>query len=324
MKKVISFLIIMIFVVGCSNTVKFEKEEQTKKNKLNIINESSKTRPLAVMYDNHSNALPHSNLDKAYLVYELIVEGGFTRIMALFKDKDGELSLGPIRSSRHYFLDYVMENDAFYVHHGGSPYSYNDLKKFNIDNLDAIYSNLFWRDTTRIKPHNSFINLNKINDFIKNKNYRQKLNKDNLFKYDVNGIDLNDYDESLKADEIEFKYSNQMSILYKYDANKKEYKRFRNNLPHSDANTKEQYTFKNIIIYNINNYSIDQNGRQELDNVGNGTGYFITNGYVVPIRWEKQSRLAQTKYYLNNKPLKLNDGNTFIQIIPKNQKINFK
>ena len=32
-------------------------------------------RPIAVMIDNHSGAWPQANLEKAYIVYEIVVEG---------------------------------------------------------------------------------------------------------------------------------------------------------------------------------------------------------------------------------------------------------
>ena len=74
-------------------------------------------RPIAVMIDNHNGAWPQAGLNDAYMVYEIIVEGGETRLMALFKGVDLE-KIGPVRSARHYFLDYAMENDAIYVHYG--------------------------------------------------------------------------------------------------------------------------------------------------------------------------------------------------------------
>ena len=73
------------------------------------------TRPIAVMIDNVGDARPQAGLNDAYIVYEIIVEGNLTRLMAVFKDVDLE-KIGPIRSSRHYFLDYALENDAIYVH----------------------------------------------------------------------------------------------------------------------------------------------------------------------------------------------------------------
>ena len=77
-------------------------------------------RPIAVMIDNHSGAWPQAGLQQAYMVYEIIVEGGETRLMALFKGADVE-KIGPVRSARHYFIDYAMENDAIYTHFGQSP-----------------------------------------------------------------------------------------------------------------------------------------------------------------------------------------------------------
>ena len=75
-----------------------------------------------------------------------------------------------------------------------------------------------------------------------------------------------------------------------------------------------------IIAYASNGLiTNDSKGRQELNNIGRGTGYYITNGYAVPINWEKTSRNSQTVYrYLDGKEITVNDGNTFIQIAPKN------
>lgn len=80
---------------------------------------SGTDRPIAVMIDNNVNAWPQAGINDAYMVYEIRVEGGETRLMALFKNVDLE-KIGPVRSSRHYFLDYVMENDAMYAHFGAS------------------------------------------------------------------------------------------------------------------------------------------------------------------------------------------------------------
>ena len=91
-----------------------------------------------------------------------------------------------------------------------------------------------------------------------------------------------------------------------------------------DLETGEQYTTKNIIVYSVKNYTLSgQNkGRQELENIGSGTGYYISNGYSVPITWEKTSHSGQTVYkYENGEEITVNDGNTFIQITPKEAKI---
>ena len=98
---------------------------------------NGKDRPIAVMIDNHNQAWPQAGLNQAYLVYEIIVEGGETRLMALFKGVNVD-KIGPVRSSRHYFLDYAMENDAIYAHYGWSPQAENDIKRYSINNLNGI------------------------------------------------------------------------------------------------------------------------------------------------------------------------------------------
>ena len=87
-----------------------------------------------------------------------------------------------------------------------------------------------------------------------------------------------------------------------------------------DLETNEQYTAKNIIVYKVRNYTLndgENKGRQELDNIGSGSGYYISNGYSVPITWQKDAHSAQTVYkYANGEEITVNDGNTFIQICP--------
>ena len=72
------------------------------------MKEKEHVRPIAVMIDNDSNAArPQIGLENAYMVYEIVVEGKATRLMALFKDFELE-KVGPVRSSRQYFLDYTF------------------------------------------------------------------------------------------------------------------------------------------------------------------------------------------------------------------------
>ena len=109
------------------------EDDETEK----IKNYNGEDRAVAIMIDNVGNARPQAGLNDAYLVYEMIVEGEQTRLMALFKGKNLK-KIGPIRSSRHYFLDYALENDAIYVHYGWSPKAKNDITSFNINNINGM------------------------------------------------------------------------------------------------------------------------------------------------------------------------------------------
>ena len=91
---------------------------------------------------------------------------------------------------------------------------------------------------------------------------------------------------------------------------------------HKDRVTKSQYHVKNIIISKVYSKVIDNEGRLELSNIGQGDGYFITNGYYVPIKWKKENKNSKTKYtYLDGSEITLNDGNTIIQVIPPESEI---
>ena len=119
----IIFLIIIAGILGYIYLIYSQKEPPKKKKpkntveekKLTIVDEDSNARPIAVMIDNNIGNGRHAGLQYSYINYEIIVEGGLTRIMAVFKDKDVDL-IGPVRSSRHYFLDYALESDAIYAH----------------------------------------------------------------------------------------------------------------------------------------------------------------------------------------------------------------
>ena len=73
---------------------------EPEKPKLKIMDLDSKSRSYAVMINNHSQARAHhAGLQDAYLIYEIIVEGGLTRYMALFIVQE-TAKIGGIRSGR--------------------------------------------------------------------------------------------------------------------------------------------------------------------------------------------------------------------------------
>lgn len=292
-----------------------------------IVNEKTESRPFAVMINNAPAARPvQSGLQDAYIVYEIIVEGGITRYMALFLDQN-TARIGSIRSSRHYFLDYALENDAIYVHCGYSPQARADFSKLGVDRIEAGTSSNSWRDKELRSQgyayeHTLFTSIEKLNNNVGKK--RTKRNNDLLLNYTVDEVDLSKMENAKPANEVLIKYSNVNKTGYTYDAENKVYKRTVNGKEHVDYVTKNQYTVKNIITYQVKNTTIEGGGkgRQTIYNIGSGTGYYITDGYAVPITWTKPSRKSQTIYkYTNGEEIKFNDGNTFIQIQPTNQEL---
>lgn len=334
---VVTISIILVIGVGLllflntkknSNLPKITKKDSTTptiESNLKIVDLNSKTRPYAVMINNLGVARPlQSGLQDAMIIYEMIVEGGLTRYMAIFQDQNTE-RIGSIRSARHYFLDYALENDAIYVHHGNSPQAVADFKTLNIDRISVDASKTGWRDKTLnvSTEHTLFTSIAKLNNGLGNK--RQTRNKDFLLNYSETPVDLSNREGAIKANNVEITYSGSVKSSYEYDETAQNYKRSVNGKAHTDYVTKKQYTFKNIITYQVSNSSLNDGSgkdRQTLDNIGSGEGYYITNGYAVPITWSKSGRSNQTVYkYKDGTEIDVNDGNTFIQIQPKGKNL---
>ncbi len=345
-KGKVFIVIILIFLVGLgayfflnnknSNDNKIDskpkvKEEKPKPN-LKTFDLYSNSRNIAFMYNNISDVWGvQAGIQDAYLVYEMIVEGGYTRLMAVFKDKDLS-KIGCIRSSRPYYLDYALENDAIYIHFGASNQALKDIKSLGVDNINLMYYSAgYYRDKT-LKlaiEHTAFTTSNRISKGIAKYNYRTTTNVKPVLNYSFEEVDLSNREDAIKADSVFIDYSAVRNTSYIYDSTRKVYLRSqgtaKKSYKHIDAVTKKQYTAKNIIVYQVKNYKIDSYGRQALKNIGSGTGYFITNGYAIPITWSKPTRNSKTEYRdLNGKEISVNDGNTYIQIQPLGEELYIK
>lgn len=316
---------------GNSNIVKEEEVKEPEK-KLNIIDLKSDSRNIAIMYNNISDVWGvQAGLQDAYLVYEIIVEGGYTRLMAVFKDK--EISrIGTIRSSRPYFLDYALENDALYIHFGASKQALADIKTLGVNNINFMnYDAGYYRDYSLglAQEHTAFTTSEKLKTGIAKYGYRTTTKESPVLSYSYDEIDLSVREDAIAANSVFLDYSAVRNTSYVYDSVNKVYLRTqgtaKGNYKHYDGVTKKQYTAKNIITYQVKNYTIDSYGRQAINNIGSGDGYYITNGYAVPIKWYKQSRNSKTIYkYTNGDIVNVNDGNTFIQIQPLGEEVEIK
>lgn len=93
-------------------------------------------RPIAVMIPNNRVAQPQYGISKASVIYEACVEGRITRLMGIFEDFDDLDHIGPIRSSRDYYVYTALEYDAIYCHWGlAVPYVADLLNSDSVDNI---------------------------------------------------------------------------------------------------------------------------------------------------------------------------------------------
>ena len=279
-------------------------------------------RDIAVVVENSPDARPQSGLSSAYVVSEFVVESGITRYLAIFNESTAK-KIGPTRSARHHFLDYVFEHDAVFVHFGGSRQGYADLKSLGVENMDgmALDGIRFFRDKTRYAPHNAYTSMEHILEYTSK--YDTKSTKENKFKYSSNEVVLNN---SQDATIVEVEYPNE-DVKYEYDIENKVYKRFIRNKEDKDRETNKQITAKNIIVQQVDYWRLTgmyaEKGVQDMKAIGNGKGYYITEGKMIPITWSKVGISSRTIFKdSEGKEIILNDGNTYVQMQPSNLDVN--
>ena len=336
-KVLITILVILVIVAGGVLAYKItqsKKEETTVSNEDNILIGTAKEekkvqifqgneRPFAVMIDNHKDAWPQAGLQKAYMVYEIVVEGGETRLMALFKGADVD-KIGPVRSARHYFIDYAMENDAIYVHFGQSPQAASDIKKYSINDINGISEDgsTFWRVKDKTAPHNAVTSMANLKKSTESKKFKTTSTEKSVLNYVTDEVNLEDGES---AETITIPHSQLQTVKYEYDSENKVYKRYARGVVQKDWDTKDAITIKNLIITYCDNYTLtdtENKGRQGLKNIGTFDGYYITNGKAIKIKCIKEARDSKTIYQdLQGNVIKVNDGNTFVNICPTDAKV---
>ena len=336
-KVLIVILVILIICAGGVLAYKITKDKENieetvanenvapvEEKKVQIFNGND--RPIAVMIDNHSDAWPQAGLQDAYMVYEIVVEGGETRLMALFKGANVE-KIGPVRSARHYFIDYAMENDAIYVHFGQSPQAESDIKKYSINDINGIAEDgtTFWRVKDKASPHNAVTSTENLLKSAKSKKFKTTSSETSILNYVTDEVNL---EEGEEAKSVTIPHSTLQTVKYVYNEEEKVYERYARNKQQTDWTSGNAITTKNIIITFCDNYTLtdsENKGRQGLKNIGTFDGYYITNGRATKIKCIKNARDEKTIYQdLAGNTIEVNDGNTFVNICPINSKVVFE
>jgi len=303
---------------------------------LYIDKEAAARRPAAVVINNAPLALPQSGISQADIYYEVLSEGGITRIISIFQDFDSE-KIGPVRSARHYFLYFALDHDAVFVHHGGSQVAnanaYSAISKLGVNNLDGMRLDgiLFKRDperyaVPRMREHSSYISAQNILQGIKDFDYRAEKSEDHVEPYLF-------YEKptspkgGLIAEKITVPFSYSQQSVFEYDKKRGLYMRSQNGSLHIDEETGGQLSVTNVIIQNASIYTIsgDDAGRQDAVLIGSGDGYLATNGTAVPITWSKADAYSPTQWYgSDGKQLTINKGKTWICVFQKSGSVEFE
>ena len=302
--------------------------------KLTIFDENSNSRPYAVVINNQPGAIKaQTGLNDAYLIYEFPIEGGMSRSMALFKDKD-TAQIGTVRSARQYHPYFAIENDAIFVHWGTNHPAADVLGSVKINHIDANSNGgpFFRKNPFKLATeHTGYTSLVKLKSFAEKKKWRLTTEVKPPVKYSYENVDLSTLSGSKAANTVDLNYSGSYKLKYTYNSGTGLYERTYNGKEHKDYITGEKFTTKNIIIAFVSIGSVkgytDTAGTNYLDMTvtGSGKGWYITNGYAREITWNKESKTGQTVYkYTDGTEININDGKTYINFFNKSKSVSIK
>lgn len=287
-------------------------------------------RVVSCMINNIDVAMPQSGLSYADIMYECVVEGGITRLMGIFQDYKSIPKLGPVRSARHYYVDYSNEYDAIYAHFGQTKYAVSEMEALHtneLSGLSALGATVYFRDNSRVAPHNAYTDGKKIVKGIKKSKFEKKNTMaEPRFAFNTEQEKLS-AEDAKKAPIVRLNFNAYSHPYFEYHKKDGLYYRFQYGTKHIDDQTGEQLAYENIIIQFAGYSNIDKKGYQDLALVGSGDGFYVTEGKRIPITWEKNSKSDFTNYYTaDGNALKVNPGKTWITIFPDNNKkgVSFK
>ena len=113
-------------------------------------------RTMAVKVDNHWDARPQAGIGEAEAVFELLVESGITRFMALFHTVDSS-AVGPVRSVRPTDPHLLRHFNATLLTSGGQNWILRMFPRNGVGVIGEIGLGGY-RDDSRSAPHDYIVN----------------------------------------------------------------------------------------------------------------------------------------------------------------------
>ncbi|PLR86497.1 DUF3048 domain-containing protein [Bacillus sp. V33-4] len=275
--------------------------------------EATDGRAVAVMVNNHPAARPQSGLNKADIVYEVLAEGGVTRLLAIFQSEKPE-NIGPVRSAREYYIELAKGYDSLFIAHGYSPDAKSMLDKGYIDHLNgmAYDGTLFQRADFRKAPHNSYITFGNI----------MKGAEENLFPMNESPGSLQFYTEkeldTISGEDAQsamISYSSEdFNSSYEYDDQLGKYKRYSSGEQTVDYVTEEPVLIDNIFIVETEHAIVDDAGRREIDLTSGGRALLLQKGKRKEVEWKNVD--GKILPFIAGSAAPLVPGKTWINIVP--------
>jgi len=277
-----------------------------------IADEAAATKPTtAIMIENSPDARPQSGLKDAEIVYEAVAEGGITRFLTVFQQHQPE-TIGPVRSLRMYYVDWLTPYNASVAHVGGSAAALALVRGGGYRDIDQFFNSAYYRRATdRYAPHNVYTSFSKLNELNASKGYVSS----NPIPFD-RADDVKDLTQDATSINLTISGPTYNSS-YAYDPATKLYARSQAGAPHLDREG-GQIQAKVVIALRVDMVKVLEDGyRESITTTGSGKATIFQNGHAIDATWTKADRAGQLKFTdANGNPVALARGTTWISAIP--------
>ena len=275
---------------------------------------------IGIKNDNNVRARPQSGPQNADAVFEVLVEGGMTRLINIFYESDTSYH-GPIRSARPTDPTVLRPLDGVLVASGATGGLIPEIIDIGVPVITDRRPE-FFRISSRNAPHNLYADTYKLKNLAISKGYKKSNNPQPLFPWGNPNLNTWGSGKSIKL-----KFSSQTSTTWTwngsnyvrtyYDA----YKGSSSNNPHTWINqngSSGQIAFPTVIALMCEPY-MHPLQLPSVKTVGEGRAIIMHGGKMLDAKWKRGSNLDPFHIIdSNGNTLYIPKGKPWISLVPDN------
>ena len=282
-------------------------------------------KPIAITINNVRVAQSvQCGLHEADVVFETEVEGGITRLLALFADPSKVGQIGTVRSLRVAFAEIATGMDAGLFYHGiDHTYCLPLLPSLNLTtHVIGAKSDSFRASNGLASEHTLYTSGELLDKVIKNKG----LSEGGSTKAWLNFSSKTDKDapSDQVANNVVVNFSSSSPTQFIFDTTENKYARARKDVEYKDLKTGERELFTNVFVLKTSITNYPDNYHRKVSLTG-GEGYYVSAGAYIPIKWTKGSadnNFSFTK--ADGSQLTVNQGNSYVCLVGSDKVITFE
>ena len=263
-----------------------------------------------IMIENSPDARPQSGIKESGVVFEAVAEGGITRFLVVYQEQKPQL-IGPVRSVRMYYIDWIAAFNASVAHIGGSAAALAEVRNGSYRDIDQFFNaGAYWRATDRYAPHNVYTSFERLDALNAAKGFTESK---------FTGFARKDSKASAAptATQINVTISSPLfNSSYAYNAETNTYNRSQAGAPHVDREA-GQISPRVVIVLKTKETRVLEDGwREQITTIGSGAATIFQDGEAIEGTWTKASKTDQIVFTdATGAAIKLARGQTWITAV---------